>query len=189
MYELHAIPAKKSGSTNRAGMDNAVYNAQVVTQLYDRVHTRGQLAHLWATLTRRSRALTPLASVEVNHNIRARHAIGVQPVPIAKIGGTEGRSGGFDCAFYPLQTHTANRWKSVATAWLEGVTLPPVLLIQVGDSYFVRDGHHRISVLKTFGQEFIEANVVWWEVAESPAYALANGIHQLESAPVPCGCA
>lgn len=189
MFELHAIPAKKSGSTNRAGMDNAVYNAQIVTQLYDRVYTRGQLSRLWSILTRRSRALTPLGAVEASYNIRARHTIGVQPVPIAKIGGTEGRSGGFDCAFYPLQMHTANRWKSVATAWLEGVTLPPVLLIQVGDSYFVRDGHHRISVLKTFGQEFIEANVVWWEVTESPAYAPTNGIHQLEPAPAPCGCA
>jgi hypothetical protein len=42
--------------------------------------------------------------------------------------------------------------------------LPPVSLVQVGDEYFVRDGHHRISVAKAFGQETIEARVAVWEV-------------------------
>jgi hypothetical protein len=55
----------------------------------------------------------------------------------------------------------------VAKARLKGVTLPPVELIQVGDVYFVRDGHHRISVARAFGQEHVDAEVTVWEVTES----------------------
>jgi hypothetical protein len=43
--------------------------------------------------------------------------------------------------------------------------LPPVVLVQVGDVYFVRDGHHRISVARALGQLDIEAEVTVWEVA------------------------
>jgi hypothetical protein len=35
---------------------------------------------------------------------------------------------------------------------LGGMTLAPVELIQDGESYFVRDGHHRISVARALGQ-------------------------------------
>ena len=33
-------------------------------------------------------------------------------------------------------------------------------LVQVGDRYFVRDGHHRISVAQALGEAFIDAEVV-----------------------------
>jgi hypothetical protein len=48
---------------------------------------------------------------------------------------------------------------NIAKLRLEGRPLPPVELIQVGDSYFVRDGHHRISVARAFGQTAIDAQV------------------------------
>jgi hypothetical protein len=35
---------------------------------------------------------------------------------------------------------------------------------RVGDAYFVRDGHHRISVARAFGQRSIKAKVLVWEV-------------------------
>jgi hypothetical protein len=53
---------------------------------------------------------------------------------------------------------------SVAKARLQGATLPPVDLVQVSDVYFVRDGHHRISVAKALGQVDIDADVTVWEV-------------------------
>jgi hypothetical protein len=37
-------------------------------------------------------------------------------------------------------------------------------LIQVGDVYFVRDGHHRISVARALGHLMIEATVEVWQV-------------------------
>jgi hypothetical protein len=52
----------------------------------------------------------------------------------------------------------------MAAAKMRGVALPPVELIQVGDIYFVRDGHHRISVARAFGQEQVDAEVTVWDV-------------------------
>jgi hypothetical protein len=37
--------------------------------------------------------------------------------------------------------------------------MPPVSLYKVGDLYFVRDGHHRVSVAKSLGREDIDAYV------------------------------
>jgi hypothetical protein len=33
-------------------------------------------------------------------------------------------------------------------------------LIKAGDAYFVRDGHHRVSVSRAFGQVAIDAEVI-----------------------------
>ena len=37
--------------------------------------------------------------------------------------------------------------------------MPPVSLFKVGDLYFVRDGHHRVSVAKSQGRDDIDAYV------------------------------
>jgi hypothetical protein len=58
------------------------------------------------------------------------------------------------------------RWLRVAEAYRRGMSLPPVQLIKAGESYFVRDGHHRISVARALGQQEIDAEVVVWEVDE-----------------------
>jgi hypothetical protein len=38
----------------------------------------------------------------------------------------------------------------------------------VGDDYFVRDGHHRISVARAFGREQIDAEVIVWDMVRRP---------------------
>jgi hypothetical protein len=64
------------------------------------------------------------------------------------------------------------RWLSVARALEKGVALPPVELIQLGDRYFVRDGHHRISVARAMRQDEIEATVTVLELgAASPGFS------------------
>ena len=89
---------------------------------------------------------------------------------IRQIRGTEGQRDAFDDAFHPLTSHTRGRWVSIASAWLQGTSLPPVDLIRVGEVYFVRDGHHRISVARALGQQEIDAVVTVWEVATSPSF-------------------
>ena len=86
---------------------------------------------------------------------------GVKTVPIAQIVGTATlRYNDFDGAFMPTSTRTQSRWRSVDEAWYNDVDLPPVQLYKIGDAFFVRDGHHRISVARERGQEFIEAEVI-----------------------------
>jgi len=85
-------------------------------------------------------------------------------VSVRDIRGSEGRCGDFDADFHPLQGRTRNRWVGIAAAREMGTPMPPVKLIRIGDLYFVRDGHHRISVARAMGQEAIEAEVTAWEV-------------------------
>jgi len=51
---------------------------------------------------------------------------------------------------------------------MEKKVLPPVELIQVGGCYFVRDGHHRISVARSFGQQYIEAEIIRMQLNRIP---------------------
>jgi hypothetical protein len=135
--------------------------------LYDRALEKGRRGQLWAGLTGHSRELLCLEEISHDCTVQARSAGGTHTVAIAQICGSEGRVADFDRDFNPLQDHTRDRWLSIASALQRGRTLPPVALIQVGDRYFVRDGHHRISVARALGQKAIEATVEVWRV-DSP---------------------
>jgi ParB-like chromosome segregation protein Spo0J len=41
--------------------------------------------------------------------------------------------------------------------------LPPIEVIQIGEHYFVNDGHHRISVARALGIAYIDALVEVWQ--------------------------
>jgi hypothetical protein len=86
-------------------------------------------------------------------------------VPIDSITGSLDRYGEFDRNFYPLRRNTRARWESVDRALLEGVTLPPVQLYKVGERYYVSDGHHRLSVARYRGIEFVDAEVIEYPMA------------------------
>jgi hypothetical protein len=87
-------------------------------------------------------------------------------VPLRQIRGSAGRSHDFDAVFHPRQGRNKGRWLRIAVARQMGTYLPPVELVRIGDAYFVRDGHHRISVAHAMGQACIEAEVVNWQVTE-----------------------
>jgi hypothetical protein len=63
---------------------------------------------------------------------------------------------------------------------LAGDPLPPVELIQVGSVYFVRDGHHRISVARAMGQQEIEAVVTVWQTADILPWESAYSRERME---------
>jgi len=84
---------------------------------------------------------------------------GLRTVEVGKIVGSVNRYRDFDRAFLPARNRLATRWQRVDRAFYEEIGLPPVVLYKVGDVYFVVDGHHRVSVAREQGQEFIEAEV------------------------------
>jgi hypothetical protein len=84
---------------------------------------------------------------------------GVRTVPVDQIVGSLNRYHQFDRAFLPVEDRIASRWQSVDRAFYKEISLPPVVLYKVGQVYFVVDGHHRVSVAREQGQEFIEAEV------------------------------
>jgi uncharacterized ParB-like nuclease family protein len=84
---------------------------------------------------------------------------GIKTIRIEQIVGSLNRYQDFDRAFLPIQDKTAARWQRVDLAFYQDISLPPVVLYKVGQVYFVVDGHHRVSVAREQGQEFIEAEI------------------------------
>ncbi len=84
---------------------------------------------------------------------------GMKTVRVDQIAGSLNRYHEFDRAFLPKEDQLAGRWTKVDRAFYQDVHLPPVVLYKVGEVYFVVDGHHRVSVAREQGQEFIEAEV------------------------------
>jgi uncharacterized ParB-like nuclease family protein len=132
--------------------------------LYAEARIRGRVQRLLALFKRQSRRLLVLSDIDAAYEITNRYNIGIQTIPIRQIRGSENRANDFDANFCPLSDRTVYRWTSIAEAQLQGKPMPPIEVIQVGDIYFVRDGHHRISVARTMGQQEIEAIVLVWKV-------------------------
>jgi hypothetical protein len=128
------------------------------SNLYNRVSLKAILRRMRAGLGGRSQQLPCLGKLE-SISRGGHHHRGAQAVQIDLIRGSENRCGDFDADFYPLQDHTRDRWIRVATARLQGTPLPPVELVRAGEDYFVRDGHHRISVERALGGSYIDAVV------------------------------
>ena len=84
---------------------------------------------------------------------------GTKTVPARQIGGSVGRCSEFDRGFMPAKASVKERWKRIDRAFHRGEELPPVSLYKVGGFYFVLDGHHRVSVARYHGVEWIDAHV------------------------------
>jgi hypothetical protein len=57
----------------------------------------------------------------------------------------------------PARATVEERWKRIDRAFHRGEELPPVSLYKVEGLYFVLDGHHRVSVARYHGVEWIDA--------------------------------
>jgi hypothetical protein len=85
--------------------------------------------------------------------------IGLRVVPLDAIVGTIDRQRDFDRQFRPTSRRVRSRWEQIAAVMRRGDALPPVDLLKVGEIYFVRDGHHRVSVASALGLSDIDAYV------------------------------
>ncbi len=142
------------------GYENLAVPRQRALQLFRHSELRG-MWHKWlCRLCGRRMHLQQLSGGEQRRG--QRHYVGVKVVALAAICGSEGRAPDFDSTFRPTDERTMQRWVNIAQARLEGKPLPPVELIQVDDAYYVRDGHHRVSVAKALGEAFIDAEVTMW---------------------------
>lgn len=126
---------------------------------FTRARSRAFLHDLWALLAGTRNSLLSYDEVKEKLHIGGPIYRGIRTVEVAKIVGSVNRYRDFDHAFLPARNSIADRWQRVDRAFYEEVSLPPVVLYKVGDIYFVVDGHHRVSVAKEQGQEFIDAEV------------------------------
>ena len=122
---------------------------------------RARIGRLLAILHRKPAARTLLAFEEQRRSLRAYGGInrGRTTVEISRIVGSAGKHDYFDEGFMPLRSLSRDRWKRIDRAFRHGHELPPVTLYKLGKLYFVKDGHHRVSVARFHGAEWIDAEV------------------------------
>jgi hypothetical protein len=113
-----------------------------------------------AVLTGHARTLLSFHEVMRMTRMEGLVERGVEEIPVSQIKGSEGRSRDFDPSFLPLNPRLRERWTRIEALMLQGAALPPIEVYKVGEVYFVKDGHHRVSAARHLGQEFISANVI-----------------------------
>jgi hypothetical protein len=129
--------------------------------------SRARRARLLADIGRRLRRepddvalMLPFEEVVEALGRTGQHDLGLQVVPLDAIVGSVDRTVDFDRGLRPTSARLRSRWERINAAQRRGEALPPVSLFKVGDLYFVRDGHHRVSVAKSLGRSDIDAYVV-----------------------------
>lgn len=133
------------------------YAIQRASALYRSVRVSASLGKLRSLIFHKDNRLLVLPELGDISNL---HSSGVKPVHIKEICGSEGRCRDFDAHFRPIGSHIKERWIRIATLIILGVYLPAVDLFKVSDRYYVRDGNHRVSVMKAMGVHYIDSHVV-----------------------------
>lgn len=148
-----------------SGYAESMYARQYNTALnrFNSTLGKGKFARLIRRALQRPQSLYDLNALKPALGLRGSFYSGMQVVPIRSIIGSEGRTTDFDMDFLPIRGASRERWVNMAMAYLAGIQLPSVKLIRVDDVYFVRDGHHRISVSRAFGQLAMDAEVITWK--------------------------
>ncbi len=133
----------------------------VSTALRDfrRARRKADLQEVIAHLTGRSALL--LSYQEVRQKLKAEETgkRSLQEIPLDAIVGSVGRYKDFTRKFLPRLESDKERWARVKAS-VDAMGLQPIDVYQVGQVYFVLDGHHRVSVAKQIGAETILANVI-----------------------------
>jgi hypothetical protein len=127
---------------------------------------RARRHHFLATLTHRLRRQPPdsdrllvLDQVVGALGWRGERRLGLQTIPLDTIVGTVDSLRDFDRHFRPTSNRVRERWEQLALAERRGAAIPPIEVYRVGGLHFVSDGHHRVSIAATTGQQAIDAYV------------------------------
>lgn len=138
-----------------------------------------------AAVERRIADRGPLPSLFERHpdaTRAARRSVGLRSVPIDDIVGTMRHPSQNTADFLPLpQLRGENwraRWQRISRATDNLAMLPPVDLAQVGDEYYVADGHNRVAAARRAGAVEIDADVT---------QLLVPGVSRPEQLPIDSG--
>jgi hypothetical protein len=128
---------------------------------FTRARRRARLRAVMARIRREQAANRLLSFDVVRSELAANNRLhrGTRVVEVEEILGSVGRWRDFDRSFLPARASGGERWKRIDRAFQRGEDLPPVELYEIGDAYFVVDGHHRVSVARYHDVPTVEAAV------------------------------
>jgi hypothetical protein len=129
---------------------------------FTRARRRARLRAVVARIRREHVSNKLLSFDDIRREFAANNRLqrGTRVVEMDQIVGSVGRWRDFDRSFLPARTSVGHRWKRIDRAFQRGEDLPPVELYEIGDDYFVVDGHHRVSVARYHDVPTLEATVV-----------------------------
>ncbi len=130
---------------------------------FSKAMTRAFLEEMKGFPFRKAKRLLPFEAVKEQLDLWFVKDIGLLCVRLDAIIGSQGRYRDFTRHFFPLEENMRTRWKNVEKAVSSRKEMPPVELYKVGDAYFVKDGHHRISVARARKRQYIDARVYEYE--------------------------
>ena len=154
----YSIPNYSDGMTGSCTLKDDRWAVARAYELYRCVFRQGVVRRFFLRLLGRPTEMREFHPKGHEERL-AGHHLGNMTVPLKKIQGSEGRSTDFDRFFNPIHENSLQRWANVAAVQIMGQSLPAVELLQVDGIYYVRDGHHRISVARAMGQAYIDATV------------------------------
>jgi hypothetical protein len=152
--DIMSLAANPRGQRNSA--------KQRITNDFDQAHRRAFVQDTLALIRYEPVDLLPFEEVREKLQLGHKSYLGPQEVPLDQIVGSVGRYEDFTRTFMPRKASTRPRWENIDSLMDSG-GWPLVELYKVSDTYFVRDGNHRVSVARQLGMETIEAEV--WEYA------------------------
>lgn len=141
-------------------MGTSDFLSQQSAEDFNKAKNRAKMQSLFNKLTWKNSDLLSLYEVTKIIKPKKETYLGMRTIEIDRIIGSEGRYRDFSYAFYPKREMLRSRWTSIDKARLSDVILPPISVYSLGGYYFVRDGNHRVSVAKSMGVEYIDAEVV-----------------------------
>jgi nucleotide-binding universal stress UspA family protein len=120
---------------------------------------KANLEKIFARFSKRSINLLPYE--EVVKKLRAVESgkIELKEIPLDAIVGSVGRYSDFTRSFLPQHDSDEGRWTRVHVAMMKDAGLPPIEVYQIGEAFFVLDGHHRVSIARQMNSPSIEAYV------------------------------
>jgi hypothetical protein len=90
---------------------------------------------------------------------QGERSLGLRTIRLDEVVGTVDSRRDFDRRFRPTSGRVRERWERLALAQRRGEPIPPIDVYLVGGMYFVKDGHHRVSIALATGQKVIDAYV------------------------------
>lgn len=146
---------------------NPSKNLSRALELFWQALRDGWLLRLRHVFSQRQTRLRDFETERHNLEIQNSYSMRVQTVEIERIQGTLGKPEAFDAHFHPLLETSRSRWIGIAQERMQGHELPPVDLVEMDGRFYVRDGHHRISVAHSLGQQYIDAVITCLNVGSS----------------------
>ena len=132
---------------------------------FQKLHRRAVVSGLLARIRKRPVTLRSFQSADSFSQQGVRQ---LQDVPLSDIRGSVGRAADYTASFLPRRPFSEERWVRVRVAVDSDLGVAPLELLELDGMYYVKDGHHRVSVFKYLKVRRVEAYVTKFKAIKLP---------------------